>query len=564
METASTDRWWFKPSLLSLASGGLLWLAFPPLGLAPLAWFALIPLLVLVLSPTMPASRWRWYLAIWLTWTIHWLLMVEGVRHAHWTIYFGWLVLSCYLAVYMVLFVGLTRVALHRCRWPLILAAPLVWTGLELARGYALSGFSLGLLAHTQVKISGLIQLADVTGAYGISFLIVLVNSALAQAHCTPGRSSHSRQQILQGWATALLTVALMWGYGALASRDSSSHDDSDSCQIALLQAAIDTTYAGDDNQSRRMHEDYRRLSIEARQQYPELDLIVWPESMFPFGPEVIHQGDPVVPAELAIDKAEFVERVAAYQLYFQAAVDDLVGTINGPGRDQSRVQFLLGTDVQKVDTPRTTRYNAGLLIDADGQVRQRYFKQHLVLFGEYIPLGGIFPWLYSLTPMSYAVSRGQSPSLFTVKGVRLCPNICFESIVPHFTRNQLKQLGQQGTPPHAIINISNDGWFRGSSILDLHLACSVFRAVELRIPMLVAANTGLSAVIDRNGTIQQLATRRHEEILVTSVQATVDTSFYRKWGDLFAFPCLLACLFLAIMGSRRREIGLDQKRQAE
>ena len=127
--------------------------------------------------------------------------------------------------------------------------------------------------------------------------------------------------------------------------------------------------------------------------------------------------------------------------------------------------------------------------------------------------------------------------------------------------RQQVKQLSDQGTPPDVMINITNDGWFWGSSVLDLHLACNVFRAVELRLPLLIAANTGFSAVIDSQGRIRQQGPRREEEILIQSVQARNRFSLYRKTGDLFGIGAALVCLFLAISGWRirraeRRETG--------
>ena len=163
----------------AMAGGLLLWAAFPPLGCWPLAWFAPVGWLLLIREPCLPGRR--PYLALWFAGLIHWLLLVEGIRRAHPALYLGWAALAAYLAVYLVLFVGLTRVAVHRWRIPLVAAAPVVWTGLELLRGYALSGFSMGLLGHTLSDHPRLIQIADLCGAYGVSFLVILVAASLAQ-----------------------------------------------------------------------------------------------------------------------------------------------------------------------------------------------------------------------------------------------------------------------------------------------------------------------------------------------------------------------------------------------
>src|SRR5687767_1358573 len=147
---ASADRFWLGRTLwLALAGSLLLWSAFPPLDLWPLAWLAPLPWLWLILLPKLPGSR--PYVAIWLAGFAHWIIMLQGIRLAHPALYGGWLALSWYLAFYLAAFIALSRVAVHRLRIPIVVGAPIVWVGLELLRGYLLTGFSLGLLAHTQV-----------------------------------------------------------------------------------------------------------------------------------------------------------------------------------------------------------------------------------------------------------------------------------------------------------------------------------------------------------------------------------------------------------------------------
>ncbi len=593
MDQVTSPRWWHNPLLMTLASGGLLWAAFPPLGITQLAWVALVPALLLVQRKDNPASRFRWYLLIWLGSSLHWLLLTQGIRLAHWSTHFAWIPLGLYLGIYMPLFIGLTRVAVHCWRWPLMIAAPLTWTGLELVRGHALSGFSMGLLAHTQAHWTTLIQLSDLLGAYGVSFVVMLVNAALA---------ANLGQQTTRGrWivhlAAALLAVLLVLSYGHVRQIEPVADNDTRSLKIALLQGSIDTTFDNDPTEPQRMYLAYRQLSIKARQEHPDLDLIVWPESMFPFGPEVIHDQPPVPPDALDMDQQTYLERIEQQNRYFQANVDDLLWLINedlaGPDQKQLDIQLILGTSVQQVDDPSTPYHNAALWIrplpeelrklirkaretpekeqseeqkqllkdHRDGNVAGRYYKSHLVVFGEYVPLADRFPWLYKLVPLTRGISPGTSPSCFTINGVRVIPSICFESTAPHFMRHQVKQLSDQGTPPDMMINITNDGWFWGSSVLDLHLACNVFRAVELRMPLLIAANTGLSAVIDSQGRIRQQGPRREEEILVQSVQARNRFSLYRKTGDLFGIGAALVCLFLAISGwqiqrAKRHETG--------
>src|SRR5439155_15698618 len=151
----------------------------PPLNLPWLAWVAPIAWLWLVRWPQLPG--WRPYVAIWLAGFAHWLLMLEGIRLAHPALYAGWIALAAYLGVYLPVFVGLTRVAVHRRKVSLVVAAPIVWVGLELLRGHLITGFSMGLLAHTQAEFPRLIQISDLAGGYTLSFVIMLVAACLTR-----------------------------------------------------------------------------------------------------------------------------------------------------------------------------------------------------------------------------------------------------------------------------------------------------------------------------------------------------------------------------------------------
>jgi apolipoprotein N-acyltransferase len=204
--------------------------------------------------------------------------------------------------------------------------------------------------------------------------------------------------------------------------------------------------------------------------------------------------------------------------------------------------------------------YNSALLIDPRGEIRDRYYKMHPVMFGEYVPFGRAVPWLYRLTPLRQGLTAGTTPRAFKVGEFRLSPSICFESTVPHLIRGQVVQLARQGTPPDLLVNVTDDGWFWGSSILDLQLACAAFRAVELRRPFLVAANTGISAQIDGSGIVLQRGPRRAKQILVANVRPDRRWSGYQRWGDLPAGVCFAASLGLLLGGFARR-FGLRRAR---
>lgn len=172
--------------LLSIVANVLTWAAFPPLGLFPLAWFAPVAWVRLIQEEKLPGRRPYW--VIWAVSALTWGILLEGVGRAFWANYFGLVLLGSYLAIYQILFVGLARVAVHRWNVSVIIAAPAVWTGLELVRGHLITGFSMALLGHTQVRMTSIIQIADLFGAYGVSFLVVFVAACLARSMPRRGR----------------------------------------------------------------------------------------------------------------------------------------------------------------------------------------------------------------------------------------------------------------------------------------------------------------------------------------------------------------------------------------
>jgi apolipoprotein N-acyltransferase len=188
----------------------------------------------------------------------------------------------------------------------------------------------------------------------------------------------------------------------------------------------------------------------------------------------------------------------------------------------------------------------------------------HRVPFGEYILLGDVFPWLYRLTPMTSGITPGERPQVFELGDIRMAPSICFESTVPHLIRRQIQELRRSGTSPDVLVNVTNDGWFRGRSILDFHLACAVFRAVENRLPMLVAANTGFSAYIDSDGNIVAQGPRRKERLLHAEVHLTKRESWYQILGDLPSAACLLFCGALAVVGTMVPRSGRKRAKTEE
>ena len=181
-------------------------------------------------------------------------------------------------------------------------------------------------------------------------------------------------------------------------------------------------------------------------------------------------------------------------------------------------VAAIFGVEHEHFSAAGLQRFNAAACIDRQGRLQSYYDKMHPVMFGEYVPLADRFPWLQRLSPLGDNLAAGEEPAMFTVGKLRVAPNICFENVLSHLIRGQVQRLRAQGRNPNVLVSLTNDGWFWGSSELDMHLACAVFRAVECRMPLLIAANTGFSAWIDGDGRIRAQGPRRVADVVIAEV----------------------------------------------
>jgi apolipoprotein N-acyltransferase len=513
----------------------LLWAALPPLDLWPLAWIAPIPWVLLIRRRQLVGKR--PYAMLTLAGFLFWMAALHWLRLPHWATSFGWVALSFYFAFYLPAFVGLSRVAVQRLRIPVIFAAPVVWTGLELVRGHLLTGMTMGSLGHTQYRWIELIQLSDLAGAYGVSFVVMFVAAGLARMLPCDGR----RWAI---WplapAAALLAAALLYGH-LRTSGDYTSPGP----RIALIQGSIDVELQYDPNMGNRIFEEYYGLSRQAVDKERPIELVVWPESMFP-EPLVTCEPDARRPSQFRGTKADFDEmlRQAAEQAASRMAPPLMAQTARWLD-----VPLIVGADGRHAGPDAEQVFNSAAYVARDGHLLGRYDKMHLVVFGEYVPFAQHFPWLQRLTPLPISATPGDKPGAFDLHGVRIAPNICYESVLPHVIRRQVNALAAEGEEPDILVNLTNDGWFWGSSELDMHLACGVFRAVECRKPFLIAANTGFSAWIDGDGFIQKQGPRRAEGVVIADVRLDHRPSWYLEHGDWFAGACLAACALLAAIG---------------
>ena len=492
------------PWLLALGSSALLVLSYPWPDWGWLAWGALAPLLVALEGQSPRRAFLLGYLCgvmffLGLTW---WLIYVTVI---------GWIVLCVYLALYVGVFGWLTsRVSLAPCPLSLVLL-PAAWVALEWARSHVLTGFGWGLLGYTQWRWLPVMQMADVCGAYGVSAAVVAVNVA---AWSLLRRRSQAR--ITAFAASLVMTVVLGYGAWRLHQRI-----DGQPLRVAVAQGNIPQSQKWEPSLQGDILTTYARLTRQAAAQHP--DLIVWPET--------------AVPGFLGLEPE----------------VTDPVLTLVG----EAGVPCLIGSPTEFLRVDRFVAYNSAVLVTPEGGLEQRYDKLHLVPYGEFLPFESWVPWLRRLLPPMGDFLPGDAATVFTVRAAdggtaRLSTLICFEDVFPQLTR----RFTRAGAGLLAVI--TNDAWFNDSPAAVQHAQASVFRAVENRVSVVRAANTGVSCFIDPwgrlTGAVQDAAGRR-VGVAGVSTQDVVVTrggSAYRTVGDLFAAACL-ALTLAALWRARAR-----------
>ncbi len=548
---------WRRSTLpLALVGSFLLWASLPPLALGWLGWIAPVPWLLLVRMDALPGLR--PYRKIYLAGLVFWLASIYWLCLPHPILSLGWMALSAYLAIYVPIFVGLTRVAVHRCRVPLWLAAPVVFTGLELARAHVLTGFLMASLAHSQVRWTTLIQISDLFGEYGVDFVVMLVTASIATLFPSSfvklpnenhryGSSVASRFAALIP-AVVVLVAALVYGNWRLSrGGESSVASERKGPRVALIQGNSSADMKFDPTRERQIMTDYVELSEKAVAKAREtgdgrpVNLVVWPETMFRSSLITFDPGYRAPPGA-----SRTPEEIARYGPNDLANLVKRLGTPVMVGVD--RVHYPIAGSGNKEASPSV--FNSTVLVGHQGEIIGTYDKMHRVMFGEYIPFAEWFPFLYAITPLTGGIVAGEKPAALRLDGVYcFSPNICYETAIPHVIRRQVATLENSGEHPDALVNVTNDAWYHGSSELDMHLACGVFRAVESRLPLVIAANGGISAWVDHLGRVRAQSPRQQADFIIADIEPSRIQSFYVRYGDWFAALCLLCCIVLAVIG---------------
>jgi apolipoprotein N-acyltransferase len=539
--------WHVRPGLVSALA---LWLSFPPVAWRWLGWIALVPLSTLV------QVRWRdrpIYRPAWLGGLLWGGLSVSWLRYTDATGYYGWIALALALSLFFPLYVFVLRIAVRRYGVPAIVAVPTVWVGLEYFRGWLFTGFPWFYLAHAQYRSVTLIQIADLLGACGVSFLVALINGWVLDLVGLPLLQPSERGTRLAGaqrWRMGLAAACLAatWTYGwqrrGAALRPGPL--------VALIQTHVPQRVKSDPAQTPRIHAEYQQLRREAVAARP--DLVIWPETAWRTVQLAI---DPAL-TDAQIEKLFPDADPAKARRYADDSRRELAALAK-----EDAIPHLMGVNLESWNEAGARLLNSAVLFRPDGTAPAPYSKIHLVPWGEYMPLRGLFPWLVVFTPhesVDYGLDAGSDWTRFTLGPHRFGVLICFEDTLPWLARRYVAD-----EPVDFLVNMTNDGWFGPSAEHELHLAASVFRAVECRRSLVRAVNTGISAIVDSNGRIVEVAGAKPGQsplaagVVTGRVPLDSRRTLFGRFGDWFGQTCqwlsglAMAGALLGTLGTRLR-----------
>ena len=480
---------------LPVVSGLLLALSLPPLPLGFLAYVGLVPLLMSchVLTGRAALVAGVVHGIAFYAPSLYWISWITGP---------GVFAAILYMTLFRALVVWALAACIKRFGPTAVWAAPFIWVGFEYFNSLGDLGFPWAVLALSQSAYLPLIQYADVTGIFGVSFWIVLVNLIVFQLW---------RQSDAKTWAALALIVVAPLAHGWLTLSNARAGDRT--LTVGIAQPNLDPRakeYRPFDYHFTILKEQ----TIEAVSQ--GADLMVWPET--------------AVPAYLGLQANQ----------HYRDRIQHLVDSLD--------VAVYTGANHLDEYEGRQRSFNSSFLLKPDSEDLPRYDKMRLVPFGERSPFPDLLPWLRNIqfSGGGYIAANWDSGEQFTVFDVgetRFGSMICFDSVFPQ----QAFELVRGGA--QFLVVITNDGYFGKTSGPYQHAQLSVFRAIENRRSVVRSANTGVSTFVDPYGRMSGTTAIFHEAVLTSSVALSASTTFYTRYGNVFGLGCLLVTAVCLVFG---------------
>jgi apolipoprotein N-acyltransferase len=517
-----------KAWALALLSSGLQILIFPPFALYFLSWVALVPLLYALLRgrggegelvdsegrSLRPFSLWQGFVIGWvssLAWyigTCYWVyIAMHGYGGLNSVVAALIMVLFCMImaldkGIFCLLVVLMARRSALGNRGPLLMA-PFFWAAIEFFHARVM-GFAWNPLGGVQIDNIPFASIANVTGVYGLSFAVVLVNSAFVAALLLYGRR---RLKLL----ISALAAAIALQAGVFAEPDPFPAEK----KAILVQGNIPLDVTWTEAYYQQTLDALSRLSTAsaAGMARNSPGLIVWPESPAPF-----EEGEP----RLARTLSAIAQGTDSYLVVGATAKVPSVG---------GQAQY----------------FNSALVVDSGGRAAGRYDKIHLVPFGEYVPLRDLLFFAKNLTNQVGDFSRGTERKVFDLGGTRVGVNICYETIFPEDVREFVANGAQ------VLINISDDAWYGESGASFQQWQMARMRAIENHRWVLVATNSGITGAIDPAGRVVARAERNRRTALTAPFTPLSELTIYTQYGDFFAWTCVVISLIVILLRWRIR-----------
>lgn len=512
-------KWFF---ILPLLSAVLLWLSFPGGGgLWPLLFVALVPLLVQISKSSVKTAGLCSLLfgLVHFLFLLYWIVIVLG-RYGglHWFVaVLVLLLLALYLSSYYLIFGVLTGYVLSF--FPGAIAVwllPTLWVGLDWVRGILFTGMPWMDLGYGLWEKTDLIQIADLFGHHGVTWVIVFTNCLLAILL--------TKKQTVSSAIFLLLSFLLVFGSGVIYSRErtrellqSLSDKNVKAMRVGIVQGNIDQSVKWSPLQQKSTVDSYLALSKTLLADNPP-GLLVWPETALPFYPR----------------QNKHTQLLRAMTSQYDIAL--LTGA---PWYE------VIDLKARKVEF-----FNSALLLDSTGRFSGKYYKTHLVPFGEYVPLKKFLPFLAPVVEAVGDFTPGKIEQPLVVKDGRAGVLICFESVFPELSRKWVL------AGANMLVNLTNDAWYGKSSAPHHSLAMSVFRAVETRRSLVRSANTGISAFINPLGRVEFRSEIFQPYGFTADVVLNEEETFWVRYGYLFGPLCLfigLAGAIVAVIRGRSR-----------
>ena len=498
--------------ILPVLTGILLTISFPRAGLGYLAWVAYVPLTAFVFSAGTSARAFlggfiAGFIALFalLMWIPEVLIRYGGLSTVLAWFAFGLLVsvLACYPATACAVTKYLTRRGGAAC----FLLFPAVWIVLEYAQCLSpFGGLPWILAGYSQSEYLSIIQIADITGIFGVSFLILGTGTAFVWMVTCRGNKKMACAPLLG----AFLLIAACLIYGRISLRHWESVPAT--FRAAMLQGNLSF-----DDPEHVLVEKFRKGYVRMADTLKpgETDLLILPESPSPVS--------------------------------FQ--YDDSYGRVLA---DLAR-RYSLGlifNNIRNSETPDGSAYfNSAYFLDHNGALTGIYDKIHLVPFGEYIPLSRLFTFAQTITKDAGHFSPGKDVRVLKLGDHPVNALICFEAVFPDLARRFVRKGSQ------LMVNLTNDGWYGDSAAPYQHLAIARVRAVENRRYLLRATNSGISAIIEPGGRIQASTGLLQEAVGTGHFAFIEEMTLYTRYGDVFVFLCAIISCAVWVFGEFHRAV---------